>query len=578
MKLPAPISAIFLAAFASALLSAGAQAEENRLEVLVDDVFVNESELVDDFSGTTINFERWTSPPHEYAAKVDPVAENLVLISAGNAAPIPFNITQLPLADPDVLSIEATMTLVSTAITAGGEISANISGQFFNASRAAPTDQTGEIIATLSIGDRNAGFLEAWGTILASTHPDFATWVEFTYDITLPAPLALNTPYQARIEYNRALNQFTFFIDATSQIATAPDYRFAAFAPRQFVSVTSCCDDDVAIHATVDNVEVSGTLVEDFSAGFLERETWNSPSGAVTLSSRLGSLDPGKLLLFTSSEDIPENGDTNAEIVLGGENPDRIEALVAISSESDLPRDIRGRTRLNGYAYNEKRDGGDTAMRYDECDDEVWVQVEIIYENNDLWAVAESQVEDRDCEPKRTLIEEQFTQSIRFDTDYLLWIELDGNTLTLGLDDESFSHTIDTDIYAPNQKFRRLSAGIEEGPGQDLEDGDDDDDCFIATAAYGSYLHPRVKTLRDFRDNHLLTNRVGQQMVAFYYRHSPPIADYIRERDTLRSAVRVVLAGVIYSIEHPLAAMLLLVGMIALARRVVLNRKIRAAA
>jgi DNA-binding beta-propeller fold protein YncE len=77
--------------------------------------------------------------------------------------------------------------------------------------------------------------------------------------------------------------------------------------------------------------------------------------------------------------------------------------------------------------------------------------------------------------------------------------------------------------------------------------------CFIATAAYGSWLDPHVLLLREFRDQHLLTNVPGTWFVKFYYRHSPPIADYIRERDTLRAVVRLLLALSIYSIKYPFA-------------------------
>ena len=84
--------------------------------------------------------------------------------------------------------------------------------------------------------------------------------------------------------------------------------------------------------------------------------------------------------------------------------------------------------------------------------------------------------------------------------------------------------------------------------------GSGSSDCFIATAAYGSFLDPHVMTLREFRDQYLLTNAAGTWLVEFYYRHSPPIADYIRERETLRAAVRVLLAIVIYTIEYPPAA------------------------
>ena len=111
-------------------------------------------------------------------------------------------------------------------------------------------------------------------------------------------------------------------------------------------------------------------------------------------------------------------------------------------------------------------------------------------------------------------------------------------------------------------------AAVVPPPGGGTGDDDDDDgNCFIATAAYGSYLDPKVKVLRDFRDEYLLTNSLGTELVDFYYRNSPPIADYIRERESLRAVVRALLTAVIYSVEYPVPAMLTLLLIVALVRR-----------
>jgi hypothetical protein len=63
--------------------------------------------------------------------------------------------------------------------------------------------------------------------------------------------------------------------------------------------------------------------------------------------------------------------------------------------------------------------------------------------------------------------------------------------------------------------------------------------CFIATAAYGSPMAKEIEILREFRDEYLLTNPQGQALVDFYYKVSPPLAQFITEHPSLKPIVRV---------------------------------------
>lgn len=117
-------------------------------------------------------------------------------------------------------------------------------------------------------------------------------------------------------------------------------------------------------------------------------------------------------------------------------------------------------------------------------------------------------------------------------------------------DDDLIANGSTTDIGAPGiSSLFKPQAKKDDGGGW----------CFIATAAYGSYLDPHVKVLRDFRDDFLLTNVLGTALVDFYYANSPPIANYIREREVLRTMVRWMLTPVVYALEYSSWSLLLLV-------------------
>jgi len=92
--------------------------------------------------------------------------------------------------------------------------------------------------------------------------------------------------------------------------------------------------------------------------------------------------------------------------------------------------------------------------------------------------------------------------------------------------------------------------------------------CFIATAAYGTPMAEEIEILRQFRDEYLLTNPLGQALVDLYYSISPPIADLITEHPSLKPIVR---AGLLPAVAVSVAAvnatpgeMTVIIGLLAL--------------
>jgi len=533
--------------------------------------------LVDDFNSTTMNFSKWSGfdpvdDISEQFIRIDGDDENLVLMNVSDGSG--NHSTRTWLTSVDTL-LQANISVISVE-NGDGAATASIEGQYYNANSAAPTDQVGDVAAMVSIGDRGSGGLEAWWEIHVSTHPDFETWTETTGIITLPGTLLIGNSYVAEITYDLDRG-FTFSVGSDTSGPRQGPVRLgpAAFARQNLAASTRCCGISPSIHATFDDVTGSAGLLDDFSGNFLDRTIWANHSGAQVISSRVDPAVTGKLFMFASDENILQNGKVTTNLVLRERNPDRIKALVTIPSDSVLDPGLRGRARLDGYAYNERRDGGDKALPYNGCDGDIAVLVQINMKDGGLYGTAFAGSETSTCDDDETLIFETFTNLLAFDTPYLLWIERDGENLVLGLDDEEYRHIITTPIYPPSPSayngFRRLSARIQGTSTSDpagangvfemlvdnvyVEDHDGSSGsgggCFIATAAYGSYLDPHVVTLRNFRDQHLLTNSVGMWLVELYYRHSPPLADYIREREALRRLVWSGLAIVIYSIEYP---------------------------
>lgn len=100
--------------------------------------------------------------------------------------------------------------------------------------------------------------------------------------------------------------------------------------------------------------------------------------------------------------------------------------------------------------------------------------------------------------------------------------------------------------YRYERRYSNQASGIPSGgSGEEVGEG-----CFIATASYGTPMASEVKTLSTFRDEYLLTNKTGQALVKFYYRHSPRVANFIRDKEPLKAIVRTGLKPLVWGAER----------------------------
>jgi hypothetical protein len=123
------------------------------------------------------------------------------------------------------------------------------------------------------------------------------------------------------------------------------------------------------------------------------------------------------------------------------------------------------------------------------------------------------------------------------------------------------------DVYAPATNIAmngnyEITASLEENSPSPAGG------CFIATAAYGTPMAEEIQILRDFRDEYLLTNSVGQTLVDLYYRNSPPIAEFITEHPSLKPIVRAGLLPAVamstIAVNAALAENIAIIGLLAL--------------
>ncbi len=103
------------------------------------------------------------------------------------------------------------------------------------------------------------------------------------------------------------------------------------------------------------------------------------------------------------------------------------------------------------------------------------------------------------------------------------WFQNGDPTIDLG--DQTFNFDPDSENWEASAENRSLS-------------GSSDEDCFVATAAYGTPLAIEIQILREFRDKHMREHEIGKLFIAWYENNGPKLAAFLNKYPRLKPLVR----------------------------------------
>jgi hypothetical protein len=326
-----------------------------------------------------------------------------------------------------------------------------VDGRFYNTLNLGT--EKGDVWASVNIGDRGIG-LEAWWQVFESLDDAGDTWEEKgTGTLTVPG-LTEGNPYTTKIEYD-GTNGFTFTVAGVSAPFTGPARQGAEFQSYKGLETGAYGSSGKGYtSALFDNVYINNqaTVYDDFSTAPLDQTKWEHLEF-------VREIENGKLRLIANSDGDRET----SRIEFVGINP-YTEATVTVKSESWINSAAKGRTRIDGFFYNDTYGPGS----YNGYEGNVWAQVYIdYYDDGTLEAKCYAErVMDADNTSWQELFFQSFPMSIMVDRPYTLSIHFTGTKLIFTCKDtvtggKVFTeYQITTPANEPYNNFRSLLSRV----------------------------------------------------------------------------------------------------------------------
>jgi len=418
--------------------------------------------LYDNFSGDYLDSTKWES--REFVREID--SNKLVLKISNQSSTGSFRSRASFKNAGTIDTIECEVTVVKTALESGSDSRsfARVDGIFYN--KNASGDSTGEIWAGIFIGDSGSG-LEAWWEAEQKMDDTGEVWETIEKD-TLIAPgiLSYGTAYPVRISYNGS-NGITFIVNGVDGTFTGPARQRAA--QTEFKELTAGVDVDGSggigyTHALFDNVYVNdqSTAYDTFNTDRLDEENWEPWRNQEYLDV-VREISGGKLRLSGC------NCDSRANVTMAPSKYDRryIEAKVLIDSDSEIPSGKEGLARMSGLYYNDSRGPG-SGQPYNGNIGDVFVSNRLIIDNTgQLKAVAGIyRLDDVDGMTGQSLLWQEFSTPISYDTEYTLSIKHYGTSFWFKCNDETITYQVTTDMYEPSEKWQVFHSRVYADPGE----------------------------------------------------------------------------------------------------------------